>query len=125
MFKRILIANRGEIAVRVTRACQELGIEAVAIYSDADKNALHVQLDDLTYRVGPADSAESYLNKEAVLEAAIKTKSEAIHPGYDFLTDRYRAPPDPNHRRRTAGPHAEEHQDPRPRHRVPHQRRGS
>ena len=87
MFKRILIANRGEIAVRVIRACQELGVEAVAIYSDADKNALHVQLADLTYRVGPADAAESYLNKKAVLEAAIQTKSEAIHPGYGFLSE--------------------------------------
>ena len=87
MFRRILIANRGEIAVRVIRACQELGIEAVAIYSDADKNALHVQLADLTYRVGPADATESYLNKEAVLEAAIKTQSEAIHPGYGFLSE--------------------------------------
>ena len=87
MFKRILIANRGEIAVRVIRACQELGVEAVAIYSDADKNALHVQLADLTYRVGPADATESYLNKEAVLEAAIQTKSDAIHPGYGFLSE--------------------------------------
>ena len=87
MFKRILIANRGEIAVRVIRACQELGVEAVAIYSDADKNALHVQLADLTYRVGPADATESYLNKKAVLEAAIQTKSEAIHPGYGFLSE--------------------------------------
>ena len=109
MFKRILIANRGEIAVRVTCACQELGIEAVAIYSDADKNALHVQFDDLTYRVGPADAAESYPYKEAVLEAAIKTKSEAIHPGYGFLSDRHRAPPDPNRRRRSPRAHAEEH----------------
>ena len=87
MFKRILIANRGEIAVRVIRALHELGVEAVAIYSDADKNALHVQLADLTYRVGPADATESYLNKEAVLEAAIQTKSDAIHPGYGFLSE--------------------------------------
>ena len=86
MFKRILIANRGEIAVRVTRACQELGIEAVAIYSDADKNALHVQLDDFTYRVGPADAAESYLNKEAVLEAAFCCSVH--HPNLTACNDR-------------------------------------
>jgi acetyl-CoA carboxylase, biotin carboxylase subunit len=87
MFKRILIANRGEIAVRVIRACQELNIETVAIYSDADKNALHVQLADLSYNVGPADAAESYLNMNAILEAARATGADAIHPGYGFLSE--------------------------------------
>ena len=87
MFKRILIANRGEIAVRVIRACQELDIETVAIYSDADKNALHVQLADIAYNVGPADAAESYLNKDAILEAARATDADAVHPGYGFLSE--------------------------------------
>ena len=87
MFKRILIANRGEIAVRVIRACQELDIETVAIYSDADKNALHVQLADIAYNVGPADATESYLNKDAILEAARATDADAVHPGYGFLSE--------------------------------------
>ena len=87
MFKRILIANRGEIAVRVIRACQELDIETVAIYSDADKNALHVQLADIAYNVGPADAMESYLNKDAILEAARATDADAVHPGYGFLSE--------------------------------------
>ena len=72
MFNRVLIANRGEIAVRVIRACQELGIETVAIYSDADADALHVQLADMAVRVGAEDATDSYLNKEAVLQAAIE-----------------------------------------------------
>ncbi|SEJ87285.1 acetyl-CoA carboxylase, biotin carboxylase subunit [Propionispira arboris] len=87
MFKRILIANRGEIAVRVIRACQEMGIETVAVYSDADKNAMHVQLADLTYNIGPADASQSYLNMDALLEAAKATKAEAVHPGYGFLSE--------------------------------------
>ena len=66
MFKRILIANRGEIAVRIIRACKDLDIETVAIYSDADANAMHVQLADLAYNVGPADASESYLNMKAI-----------------------------------------------------------
>ncbi|MEG6584950.1 acetyl-CoA carboxylase biotin carboxylase subunit [Dendrosporobacter sp. 1207_IL3150] len=87
MFKRLLIANRGEIAVRIIRACQELGIETVAVYSDVDKNALHVQLADYAYHIGPADAAQSYLNMEAILAAAKATKAEAIHPGYGFLSE--------------------------------------
>ena len=87
MFKRILIANRGEIAVRVIRACQELGIETVAIYSDADENALHVQLADLSARVGGPDATDSYLNQDAILEAAQNSGAEAIHPGYGFLSE--------------------------------------
>ena len=87
MFRRVLIANRGEIAVRVIRACQELGIETVAIYSDADDNALHVQMADVKYRVGESDATDSYLNREAIIKAAVKTKAEAIHPGYGFLSE--------------------------------------
>ena len=87
MFNRVLIANRGEIAVRVIRACQELGIETVAVYSDADKNAMHVQLADLSYNIGPADASQSYLNMDAILEAARATKAEAVHPGYGFLSE--------------------------------------
>ncbi len=87
MFKRLLIANRGEIAVRIIRACQELGIETVAVYSEADKNAMHVQLADLSYCIGPSDASQSYLNMEAILTAAAATKAEAIHPGYGFLSE--------------------------------------
>ena len=87
MFKRILIANRGEIAVRIIRACQELEIETVAIYSDADKHALHVQLADMSHRVGPEDAAESYLNMDAIIAAAKATGADAIHPGYGFLSE--------------------------------------
>ena len=87
MFNRVLIANRGEIAVRVIRACQELGIETVAIYSDADADALHVQLADMAVRVGAEDATDSYLNKEAVLQAAIEAEADAIHPGYGFLSE--------------------------------------
>lgn len=87
MFKRVLIANRGEIAVRVIRTCQELGIETVAVYSDADKQALHVQLADLSYNIGPADATKSYLNIDAIIEAARTMHAEAIHPGYGFLSE--------------------------------------
>ena len=87
MFKRLLIANRGEIAVRIIRACQELGIETVAVYSDVDEKAIHVQLADLSYNIGPADAMQSYLNMDAIIEAAKATKAEAIHPGYGFLSE--------------------------------------
>lgn len=87
MFKRILIANRGEIAVRIIRACQELDIETIAIYSEADANALHVQLADHKVCVGGADAADSYLNKTAILRAAIDMDADAIHPGYGFLSE--------------------------------------
>lgn len=87
MFKRILIANRGEIAVRIIRACQELDIETVAVYSEADANALHVRLADQAICVGPADAMESYLNKDALLAAAQKAHVDAIHPGYGFLSE--------------------------------------
>ena len=87
MFKKILIANRGEIAVRIIRACHELGIIAVAIYSEADKNALHVKLADEAYCIGKASVQESYLNVKNILSVALHTKAEAIHPGYGFLSE--------------------------------------
>ncbi|MGE0825461.1 MAG: acetyl-CoA carboxylase biotin carboxylase subunit [Candidatus Binatia bacterium] len=88
MFKRILIANRGEIAVRVIRACRELGVETVAVYSDADRAALHVQYADYAVHLGPSPSAESYLVIPKIIEAAQRTGAEAIHPGYGFLSER-------------------------------------
>src|SRR5260221_7592559 len=88
MFKRILIANRGEIAVRIIRACRELGIESVAVYSDADRAALHVREADRAYLVGPAPAAESYLNTTKILEAADRTGADAVHPGYGFFSER-------------------------------------
>ncbi|MGT2930577.1 acetyl-CoA carboxylase biotin carboxylase subunit [Streptococcus dentasini] len=87
MFKKILIANRGEIAVRIIRAARELGVETVAIYSEADKEALHVLLADEAICVGPARSTDSYLNMNAVLSAAIVTGAQAIHPGFGFLSE--------------------------------------
>lgn len=87
MFKRLLIANRGEIAVRIIRACQELDIETVAVYSDVDANALHVQLADHAYHIGPADASQSYLNMDSIIMAAKAAKAEAIHPGYGFLSE--------------------------------------
>lgn len=87
MFKKILIANRGEIAIRVMRACKELGIQTVAVYSDADKNALHVQHADEAIHIGPAASKESYLDMEKIIRAAKQTNADAIHPGYGFLSE--------------------------------------
>src|SRR5258706_13348406 len=87
MFQRILIANRGEIAVRVIRACRELGIGSIAVYSDADARAPHVLLADRAVRIGPAAPADSYLSSGAILEAARATGAEAIHPGYGFLSE--------------------------------------
>src|SRR5262245_21332490 len=88
MFKRILIANRGEIAVRVIHACRELGVETVAVYSEADRAALHVQYADYAVLIGPPCSAESYLGIAKIIEAAKKTGAKAIHPGYGFLSER-------------------------------------
>ena len=88
MFKKILIANRGEIAVRVIRACRELGVRSVAIFSEADRDALHVRMADESYCVGPPQSARSYLNVPNIISAAEVSKVDAIHPGYGFLSER-------------------------------------
>ncbi len=88
MFSKILVANRGEIAVRIIRACKELGIRTVAIYSEADAAALHVRLADEAVCVGPASSARSYLNIPNIISAALLTEAEAIHPGYGYLAER-------------------------------------
>jgi acetyl-CoA carboxylase biotin carboxylase subunit len=87
MFKKILIANRGEIALRIIRACKEMGIKTVAIHSDIDENSLHVRFADEAICVGPAESSSSYMNIPAILSAAEITDSEAIHPGYGFLSE--------------------------------------
>ena len=87
MFKKILIANRGEIAVRVMRACRMMGIQTVAIFSDADRNSLHVMLADEAYGIGGNLSTESYLNMNKVLEVVRRSKAEAVHPGYGFLSE--------------------------------------
>lgn len=87
MFQKILIANRGEIAVRIIRACKELGVKTVAIYSDADRASLHVALADEAYHIGPSAPSESYLVKEKIIEIAKTSKAEAIHPGFGFLAE--------------------------------------
>ncbi|MBC8477983.1 acetyl-CoA carboxylase biotin carboxylase subunit, partial [bacterium] len=87
MFKRILIANRGEIALRIIRACREMGLETVAVYSTADEDALHVRFADHAVRIGPGPSTESYLNRSALISAAEVSGADALHPGYGFLAE--------------------------------------
>lgn len=87
MFKKILVANRGEIALRVMRTCREMGIKTVAVYSEADRNALHVRYADEAYLIGAGPPRESYLNQKKILQVARKAKAEAIHPGYGFLSE--------------------------------------
>lgn len=87
MFKKILIANRGEIAVRIIRACREMGIRTTAVYSEADENAMHTRLADEAVCIGPASPLESYLNMQQIISAAIAVKAQAIHPGFGFLSE--------------------------------------
>ena len=88
MFKRILIANRGEIACRIIKTARRLGIKTVAVYSEADRDALHVEMADDAVLIGPPPAAESYLIIDKIVEACRKTKAEAVHPGYGFLSER-------------------------------------
>jgi acetyl/propionyl-CoA carboxylase alpha subunit len=87
MFKRIVIANRGEIAVRIVRACRELDIETVAVYSEADRESLHVKYADYAYPIGSVAVAQSYLVIDRIIDVCKKSGAEAVHPGYGFLAE--------------------------------------
>ena len=88
MFKKILIANRGEIACRVIKSARKMGIKTVAVYSDADRNALHVKMADEAVHIGPPPAAQSYIMIDKIMDAVRKSGAEAVHPGYGFLSER-------------------------------------